>query len=348
VRIVGIAFMPQLEPVKPGRMKAGKPRGNQLHALLVFARSRRELDFTLSVLLLAIGGTGLVLPIGIALIVQSLVKQGLRPLDRVASEAAAIDSRSLQHRFPVAELPLELQPICQRLNDLLERIQAAFARERRFTGDVAHELRTPIAELYSLTEVALMCSEDEPLNQSTVREALIIARQMDRLVSALLALARCEAGIQKMTCESIQLHEALEQVWMSYAGRASLRGLAHTAEIASGLCIRTDRAMLLSVLGNLFSNAIDHAPEGGRIDIRAGSSGKTVVLSIRNTHEGLTDEDLPHLLEPFWQKDAARTDSTHSGLGLSLVAAFCRLMDVPLSLKLNGNDEFAVELTFLG
>lgn len=345
VRTVGFYFTPQPEPVKSAGVRGVRPRGRRQRALLIMARSRQELDHTLDSLLLVIGGTGLALPVGIALIVQLLVKEGLRPLGRVGAEAAAIDSRNLQHRFPTAEMPLELQPICQKLNELLGRIEEAFARERRFTGDVAHELRTPIAELHSLTEVALMCADDEQLSQSTIREALTISRQMDRLIRALLALARCEAGMQTMTREPLELGAALRQAWAPYQERAAKRALTCAWEVAESLPIQTDRAMLESALGNLFSNAVDHSAGGGRIRIEARAEKEAIELVIANSQTGLNEADLTHMLEPFWQKDAARTDSAHSGLGLSLVAAFCRLMEVKLELGL-GEGDFTASLSF--
>jgi len=343
-RAVGALFSLQFDPEDFEKLKgAALPTGEGLRLNLVMARSREALDRTLRVVLWAICAAGAILPLGIALIVWLLVKKGLRPLARVAAETAAIDSRNLQHRFAELEMPLELQPICRRLNDLLKRIEEAFARERRFTGDVAHELRTPIAELRSLSEVALMAPQDNRLAQNTVNEALAIARQMERLVAALLALARCEAGAQPVGCEPVDLSDAAAQAWLPFRDRALERKLFVSYGLNGPLVVQADRSMLMAVLGNLFSNAVDHSPAGGQIAIRTEIRGKTALLLIANTNATLVSEDLPHLFEPFWQQDASRSDPAHSGLGLSVVAAFCRLMNVEVSAKLAG-DQLVIEL----
>jgi two-component system sensor histidine kinase QseC len=114
----------------------------------------------------------------------------LRPLSSLAKRAETIHASSLQLRFPTDNIPVELLPIAQRLNDLLARLEASFAREQRFSADVAHELRTPIAELRTLAEVALKWPDD--VNQAALKEALNIALQMESVATGLMALARCD------------------------------------------------------------------------------------------------------------------------------------------------------------
>lgn len=347
-RAVGIVFAPQGdaesntdEPGGVGPRAAGGPR-----VTLVLARSREDLARTLHLLSAAMGGVGLLLPVGIALAVVALVGRGLRPLDSMAAQAASIDSSNLQHRFPEGRMPHELQPICRRLNDLLHRLEEAFARERRFTGDAAHELRTPIAELRSLTEVASMDPEDADLCRQTVREGLAIARQMEHLVAVLLTLARSESGAEHVVPERVDLGALLPQVWAPFEKRASDRNLSVSWDTISPQSVETDRALLRAVLNNLFSNAVAHSPTGGTITIRTESHNNTVRLVVRNANSSLTRDDLPHLFEPFWQKDDSRTDPTQSGLGLSVVASFCRLMNADVGARLTDDNQLAVELVF--
>jgi len=346
-RAVGILFVPQKDiEGNENRQEEGPLADGGPQVTLVVARSREQLAQTLHLLSIGIGGVGLLLPVGIALIVAALIGRGLRPLDRMGAEATSIDSSSLQYRFADSEMPRELRPICMRLNDLLERLENAFARERRFTGDAAHELRTPIAELRSLAEVAMRHPEDTELCRRTLTEAVAIARQMERLVTTLLALARGETGAQQVACEPIDLGDVLQQAWAPFEQRASERQLSLTWEVPTALPSETDRALLHCVLGNLFSNAVAHSPVGGQITVRAQSHDGTVRLLIVNTSSSLTREDVPHLFEPFWQKDPSRTDSTQSGLGLSLVAVFCRLMNVGVSARLTDGNQLAFELIF--
>lgn len=346
-RAVTIQFLPHPDP-DPDEGAGTGETAVQGHpqAQLIIAQGRESLDRTLHHLLLRIIGAGLALPLGIALIVWLVVKKGLRPLDRLATEAAAVDPHHLQHRFTESAMPNELLPICRRLNDLLERIEGAFVRERRFSDDIAHELRTPIAELRSLSEVALLCPQNEALGRKALHEARAISLQMEQLVGTLLMLARCEAGIQKVILEGADLGEMIEQAWAPCREQAGERGLTCGWEVAGGLTVQTDKTMLQSVLGNLFSNAVAHAPEGGRIRIQATGTAQAICLVVENTNSSLNAEDLPRLFEPFWQKDSSRTDSAHSGLGLSLVEAMCRPLNIEVRASLPERDLFQIILSF--
>src|SRR5207302_2044109 len=133
---------------------------------------------------------------GTAAIVALAVRRSLRTLSRVADEAARRDGPPAKNVFPLVGLPVELVPICIRLNELVARLDDSVQRERRFTANVAHELRTPIAELKSLSEVALKWPQDPSVAADNFRDTLEIALQMERIVATLLSLTRSEAGRQ--------------------------------------------------------------------------------------------------------------------------------------------------------
>lgn len=359
-RAVHFAFRAHLDPdqdeILPPRPASWPRFAAPPRLVIMLAQNREPLDRLLGRLSLLLWALGLAFPLAIALVVLEGVRRGLRPLDRLATAAAAMEMRHLARRFPEAGLPGELQPIAHRLNELLERIgrafkeiEAAYQRERRFNDDVAHELRTPIAELHSLAEVALLYPGNPALGRKALEETLAISRQMEQLVSALLALARCEAGIQKPNQEAVALSEATRQAWHSHESRADASGITCRWETADGLIITADRVLLGSVLGNLVSNAVTYCPAGGEIQIavgRAAENAGAIALRIANTNATLAAEDLPHIFEPFWQKDAARTDTSHSGLGLAVVGAMCRVMGVAVSASLPQPDRFEITLVF--
>lgn len=342
-RAVHFTYAPPRDPdedFSQSRLKISDPATPRL--LLMVALSREKLDHTLHQLLELIMGAWIGLPLLVALIVHRSVKRGMRPLARLAQEADAFDFNHLQHRFAETEMPLELHPICRRLNDLLQRIadafksiESAYARERRFSNDVAHELRTPIAELHSLSEIALLFPHKQELNRKALSETLDISRQLERLVSTLLSLARCEGGIEQLRRESIDLNEAVAQAWKSVQDRVSERGVHFSQVIPEAIHIHTDRAMLNSILGNLISNAADHCPAKGSIHILAQTRGHNAILRIENANSNLTQDDMDHLFEQFWQKDSSRTNSGHSGLGLALVQKMCQLLGIGLSITLD-------------
>ncbi len=279
------------------------------------ARSREGLDQALLLLLLGVVVAGLVLPACAGLLVCRIVRHGLWPLYQVARQASSMDARRLDLRFPTEGMPGELLPICRRLNQLFERLDQAFRRERRFTADAAHELRTPIAELRSLAEVAL---------------------------------ARCESGHQVIERREVDLPGLVRDVWKRFEAESKGKEIAAAVRIPSQLTVKTDPALLGAILTNVFSNAVAHTPRAGKMELEAADDGDSVRITVSNTSDQLTPDDLEHLFEPFWRKDQARSDARHAGMGLSLVEAYARLLDIELGVDLPSNDRFRLVLKFPG
>jgi signal transduction histidine kinase len=330
-RAIGFRFVPQLEEDEgPSLSVASVP----VEALLVLVAEREGLDSTLALIRAVMLLVGAVVLVGSVFAVRVVIKRGLAPLGTVARRAAAIDAESLETRFPVDSMPAELQPICERLNDLLSRLQQSFERERCFSADAAHELRTPIAELRSLAEVALKWQEDAQATRVALQDALDIARQMEGIVTTLLAIARCESGGQGTARESVAVAELIESVWQPLAHQAQRKKLSLTMEIAPGLHVETDRAMFRVIVANLLSNAVEYSPVAGLVAIGAILSDDEFALSVSNTCTRLTESDLPWLFRRFWRKDAARSGSDHSGLGLALAKAFSETLGMVISAEL--------------
>lgn len=308
-------------------------RPPDLPVTFVLAQERMGLDRTLAEFRTTLFVIGLIFVAATALLVIAVAKKGLAPLARVADQAAAIDISSLEVRFPTDSMPQELRPICDRLNDLLARLEEAFQRERRFGANIAHELRTPIAELRALAEVALKWPEDGGSNVA-FQDALAVAQRMETIVAGLLTLARYEDGKQAVTLTQVKVNELVEEVWSPLAERAGRKKLAVATEIPHALCLKTDRSLLRLILSNLLANAVDYAPTGGRLSIAASSRNGLFDLTVANATEALSPQDLPHLFERFWRKDAARTDSTHVGLGLSLARVSADVLGMTLSAEM--------------
>jgi signal transduction histidine kinase len=302
------------------------------HVRFLVARERQSLDAKVARVFSILAIPGALLFLGVPLVVRSVVRRGLRPLDRLADQAARIDASLLDTRFPTSELPEELLPICTRLNDLLDRLTASFERERRFSADVAHELRTPLAELRATAEVALRYP-DVPATPA-LEDVLGATVQMERLVNTLFTLSRCESGRQPVVLERVELGAFVQDAWGSAAPAALAKPLVVTAPAPPALTVMADRALLGSIVGNLFSNAIEYAPPGGELAWAISSDDGIATLTVTNTNASLAQDDVAHVFDPFWRRDDARSGGTHSGLGLSLSRAFARLQggDVELAL----------------
>lgn len=251
-------------------------------------------------------------------------------------------------------MPRELEPVCGCLNGLLERLERAFARERRLTADAAHELRTPIAELRTLAEVGLAEAKTGcPEMTGYFEDALGVTRRLESLVTALLYLARCEAGAQKAEMRPVDIAELTRELWRV------LSPITHTSyevqlDVPEQAFVTADPELLKTILSNLLSNALAYTPSGGKIQVsihRTGNLGDTIpmvspkfswMVSIANTSHELLAADIEHVFEPFWQKHADRGDTGHCGLGLALVAACARLMAIPIRTEIAANTLFVI------
>ena len=333
-RIVYVSFAPHVE--------AGESTAEYVMAM---ATSRTELDFAFASVIKGLFLAGIALILGAFPTVWWSVRRALVSLEQLGEQTSSIKAENLSFRFSTEGSPSELLPICRRLNSLLERLEAAFNRERRFTADAAHEFRTPIAELRTLAEVGLEeCVRSAPAMCDYFEDALAIARHLESLVTTLLALTRCEAGLQKISAKATDLRKVVQEVWSSHESMASAKNMAAKFEMASPAIVRSDEGLLRAILVNVFSNSVAHSPSGGEIcvDLKNGSGGPT--LTISNPSLELSKPDLPHLFEPFWRKNPGRSDMEHCGVGLSLVAAYATILGITIDASIPTPGIFQISL----
>lgn len=253
-----------------------------------------------------------VLPIGLALLVWSL-HRGLAPLRRLASE---LGSRHPEHldRLAVEGLPQELEPVLNALNALLERLHQALENERRFTGDAAHELRTPMAALRAQLD-ALRLAPDKETRIQAERQASHSLVRMTRLVDQLLLLARLDAAPPPTT--HLDAEPIAGEACRDLAPAALARGidLALQAEPALLCCDEEDLRILLR---NLIDNAIRYGRPGDRVEVRVRLAASQVELAVLDSGPGLAPDQRRGLGRRFQR--LGRADPEGSGLGLSIVA----------------------------
>ena len=309
----------------------------------IIALSSEPMQQTLNTLLFGIIAIGVIAGFCSFSLVHFALKKGLNPLYALGSKLASLDSSSLSHRFSKNELPVELSPICDHLNELMERLEDGFERERRFSGDLAHELRTPIAELKMLAEVALRWPENDL--ESHANETLDIAQQLQKIIESLLALSRYENGDEDLEFEKIQLLSFIKDSWNPLAQKAEDKKVRIDIKISTEHIIETDPKILRLIINNLLSNAAEYTPSGGTIDVSENQNIEGHILSISNSVENFTEEMLDHLFERLWRGDLSRTDGSHSGLGLSLSKACSKCLGLDLEAELIESDQIKFTLS---
>lgn len=293
--------------------------GGRTVAVLRVARSEQGVETALDRLLLLMG---LAVPLTLALAVAGglfLASRALGPIDRITRAAARIGAEDLSRRLALPASPDEVGRLAGTFDRMLERLEEAFARQRRFTADASHELRTPLALLAGRAEVAL----DRPRAPEEYREALAGVRddaaRMARLLGELLTLARADRGQDALAREPVALADLVADTVAALEPLAAERAVALAAGPLAPCVVAGDQTRLTQLLINLVDNALKYTPAGGRVTVGLAREGDAATLTVADTGIGIAPEHLPHLFERFYRVDAARSRAEGgSGLGLAI------------------------------
>ena len=288
-------------------------------------------------LLLILVGTGS-LAVSLLLILWG-VDRGLRPLNTVASAIESIDEHSLDQRIPIGLAPTEIEPIINRLNGLLERVQGALNRERAFSSDVSHELRTPLAGIKSTIEVCLSRLRSPDEYKESLRDCLKICRQSQRMVESLLAISKLENGETHVSRTELDLKEMVDECWLEFVRTAGERRVRLADYAVASMKIICDEDKLRVVLRNILHNAVSHCDEGGWIRVRSECMNGSVRISIENSGATVSNGDIPAVFDRFWRSDKSRAQTgDHFGLGLSLVRRLVDALNGRIDIRVKDNN----------
>lgn len=288
------------------------PAGNR--TVQVAQPLRVRLTMSADIALRNIAPFFLLLP-GVALVVWFGVGAGLRPLTRIAGE---IEQRTPQALEPVsaAELPTEVRPLIQALNDLLRRLGQALAAQRQFVADAAHELRTPLTAVRLQTELVRRAL-DEAERAEAIADLRAGLERASHLVDQLLAMARLDSDAATASLEPVDLLALARTVVSEYAPIADARGVDLGLASSESATVAGDPTTLRVLLGNLVDNAIRYTPAGGTVDVTAGHSGTAAVLTVTDTGPGIPPEDRQRVFDRFYRGVGNAVQG--SGLGLAIV-----------------------------
>ena len=260
------------------------------------------------------------------LVGRRLCRRTLAPVARMADSARAIPATNPSERLQVAVTGDELEELGRSFNGLLDRLQEAFERQRRFTGEASHQLRTPLAVLLGQVEVALR--RDRPPEE--YRRVLDIvagqAGRLHRIIEMLLFLARADAEADLPGVSSLALRPWLAEyleTWATHARAADIR-----AELPAGDPHALAHAPLLGEVADiLLDNAMKYSPPDSPVVVSLRVEGGRILLAVEDAGCGIDPEDLPHVFEPFFRSPRQRgTNTTGVGLGLAIARRIVRAM----------------------
>ncbi len=304
---------------------------------LVLAYEREELDLLISTIRFSSITITIVILIIINFVVKHTVRKSLSPLSDIKNQISSLDADNLNQRLNTVNSPTELIGVIKQFNHLLVRLDESFYREQRFSSDVAHELRTPIAEIRTMSEVALKWPDDNKLVTESYAGIIESCIQMQGLVNNLLALTGYEKGNVKLDCKKLHLLGSISDCIQHYIDVAAIKNIRIKLNIIENIFVLTSQIEFEQVLNNIISNAIEYSPENTEIIIASQVVEKHVKLIISNTTNQLEKDDLALMFDRLWRKSKARSSGEHSGLGLSLVKAYIELLNLDLETKLNQN-----------
>lgn len=247
-----------------------------------------------------------------------VARRGLLPLRQVTAVAASISAASLQERIPLAAVPLELQQLAASFNAMLARLDDAFMRLSNFSADIAHELRTPLSNLMTQTEVVLAQPRDSEAYQETLYANLDDCKRMARMIDDMLFLAKADNGLIVPEQQPVALDVEVEKLFEYYRLLADERGIR--LQLRGHAVVRGDVLMLHRALSNLLSNALRYTPAGASIQVELEQNANGSELRLSNPGPTIAGEHLERLFDRFYRADPARREGSphNAGLGLAI------------------------------
>ena len=251
--------------------------------------------------------------------------------------------------MPAEAVPIEMADLALSLNDMLQRLQNDFRRLSEFSSDLAHELRTPISNLLTQTQVVLAQPRGVAEYQDTLASNAEEFQRLARMVSDMLLLAKAEHGLLLPSTEEIVLQTEVSALMDFYEALADEKSVS--LHCSGDGRVLGDRLMLRRAISNLLSNALKYTPADGQVVIAIESTPDTVFLRVNNTGPEIAAEHLPRLFDRFYRADKARThaESDGAGLGLAITRAIVEAHGGKVAVQsFDGKTIFVLEFRQIG
>lgn len=314
-------------------------RDNDVHTLIIGVSRHAIEDKMFSFAQRLLFG-GMICCIIMSTLVLIAVAIALSPIKNLSDFANQIHSKSLHQRFPSKNIPTEIRPLTNRLNELIHRLELSFSRERQFGNDIAHELRTPLAAIRTTAEVAVKWPDNSP--RQDFIDIAATAENMQKTIDSLFMLARFENSAQNFETTYVDITKIIQRQLNLFQPSIIQHNLSIQFPSTSATPLKSNEKFLEIIISNLISNAVSYAPKNSIIYL---DYSKDVVFTIINHAPNLTEKTVQHIFERFWRGDKDRTDTTHAGLGLSLALRCATLMNLQLTASLIHSNHIKMQIS---
>ncbi len=253
-----------------------------------------------------------------------LVGHALAPVVQIAQSAEQITLHNLNERLPLSQTGDELEQLSLALNRMIARLSDAFEQNRRFLADASHELRTPLAALRGELESVVAEASVLPELSDRVGSALEEVDRLAKIVDALFAISRLDAGEARQERTRFDLAPLAASTTEQMSLLAEDKGITVECNAKDSVNVEGDRARIKQVVVNLLDNAIKYTPRGGSISLNVRAAEEKAILEVADTGIGIPASAQPHIFERFFRVDEARSrDAGGAGLGLAIVKSIC-------------------------
>ncbi|WP_218354139.1 ATP-binding protein [Alteromonas lipotrueiana] len=295
--------------------------------LLAYAMSAEKLHFLTWMIDISFLVSALLVAFIVRTIVKKTVKKGLTPLDEFTQSLLNISLADKSAAVNLVNKVEELIPIQNSINKFIDENRNLYLKEQRLTSDIAHELKTPIAELISLTEVSIKFPDDITIGQTYKTDILAISSRLQSIVANILLFHRYshDRFEKNDVFDPVQVITRL----INSSPRCLINKLSEIDPINSNLFA------FESIFTNILKNAHHYSLEATDIIVYIKQTSRYLSISVSNTSAScLRDDDLNNMFDPLWQKDSARSSTENFGLGLSIVQTFVLALEGDISVSL--------------
>lgn len=246
------------------------------------------------------------------------VRRGHAPLREIVSRMQLVSGSEVAEVIPPQSVPRELSDLASSFNEMTRRVDESFKRLTNFNADIAHELRTPITNLMTQTQVSLSRARSVDEYREILYSNMEEYDRMAQMVGDMLFLAQQDAGPNQREAGTVDLSAEVQNLFDYYEGWAEERGVALALEGQAR--VTGDRLLLQRALGNLLSNAIRYTPAGETVRVRLDASDDVVAIEVANPGSSIPTDDLPRIFDRFFRVDPSRQRRGEgAGLGLAIV-----------------------------
>lgn len=248
-----------------------------------------------------------------------IARRAFKPVAKIAKAASTIgEANDLSGRIALKGKKDELKFLADTFDDMLERLEAAFIREKNFTSDASHELRTPTSVIMSEAEYALKNLDDKGEVKDSLEAILRQTKKMSVMIGELLSLARGDSDKYVLCIEQFDFVELCKMVIAEMENEANKKSISISLDSPMSGVIEADKSIIMRVLINLISNAIKYGKESGYIKISVSMHNDELDVSVSDNGEGIPKEQLDMIWERFYRVNTSRTSDEDNSLGLGL------------------------------